>query len=363
MIKKPSLYVCSTTSFCGKSTVCLGLALNFEQKGYKVGYFKPIGWEMSRGINGEKIDEDAQLLAKVLNVDLPIDLISPVILSERFLEESSKIDPEEYMMTVLQAYEKASKDVDLMIIEGPQAIGIGTSIGLDAITLVKKFEAKVLKIASIENDTTIDRIIWNNKTHDIINEQCLGIILNLIPKTDIERIKGFAIPTLQRNNINVLGLIPENIEMKAPTVREVCERTNATILTRKDKLDSLIEDFLVGAMTPESALTYFRRTLRKAVITGGDRTDIQLAALQTDTTVLILTGNIYPDIRVIARAEKVEVPILLVPYDTYTTVRNIEFLTGRIRPNDHKKIELAKKLVNIHVEWEKILEYIMTKNI
>ena len=363
MNKKPSLYVCSTTRFCGKSTICLGLAQNFKEKGYKVGYFKPIGWEMSRGVKGEKIDEDAQLMIKVLDLDLSMDIIAPVILSERFLEESSRIDSEEYMTNVLQAYEKASKDMDLMLIEGPSTIGIGISIGLDAGTLVKRFEAQVLKVACIENDTTIDRIIWEKKTQNIINEQCLGIILNLIPKTDIERIKGFAIPTLKKHNIDVLGVIPENAELKAPTVREVCERTNATILTRKDKLDSLIENFLVGAMTPESALTYFRRTLRKAVITGGDRTDIQLAALQTDTSVLILTGNIYPDIRVIARAEKIGVPILLVHSDTYTTVRNIEFLTGRIRHNDNKKIQLAKKLVNTYVEWEKILKSVMVESI
>ena len=55
MSKKPNLYVCSATSFCGKSTVSLGLALNFKEQGYKVGYFKPIGWEMSRDTRGEKI--------------------------------------------------------------------------------------------------------------------------------------------------------------------------------------------------------------------------------------------------------------------------------------------------------------------
>ncbi len=32
-----------------------------------------------------------------------------------------------------------------------------------------------------------------------------------------------------------------------------------------------------------------------AVITGGDRTDLQLAALETSTTCLILTGSISPD--------------------------------------------------------------------
>lgn len=359
MDKKPNLYVSSTTSFCGKSTICLGLALNFIEKGYKIGYFKPIGWEMTRGAEGEKIDQDAHLMDKILDLNLPMEIIVPVILSERFLEEISKNDPNYYKTKVFQAYEEASKDKDIVIIEGSYALGIGTSIGIDPIMLVKRLNSQVLKVTSFVNDTTIDQIIWEKKLTEAIEEKTIGTILNLIPKTKIERIKGFAIPILKKHGIDILGIIPENIELKAPTVREVYERINSKILTCEDKLDNLIEDFLVGAMTPESALTYFRRSLRKAVITGGDRTDILLAALQTDTSALILTGNYYPDVRVIARAEKSGVPVLLVPYDTYTTVRNIGFLTGRIRPNDNKKIDLAKKVVNDYVEWERILEYLI----
>lgn len=361
MDEKPSLYVCSTASFCGKTAVCLGLALNFMEEGYKIGYFKPIGWEMARSAKGEKIDEDARLMNEVLGLNLPMEVIAPVILGERFLEESSRIDPDYYKTKVFQAYEKVSEDKDIMIIEGPYALGIGVSIGMDSITLVKRLNSRVLGVSSIENDTTIDRIIWEKKSTEAICDSFMGFILSLIPKTDLERVKGFAIPILKRHSIDVLGVIPENIEMKAPTVREVCETTKSKILTGEDKLDNLIEDFLVGAMFPESALTYFRRSLRKAVITGGDRTDIQLAALQTDTSALILTGNFYPDVRVIARAEELGVPILLVPYDTYTTVRNIGFLTGRISPIDDKKIELAKKLVKDYVDWERILSRLMAE--
>jgi BioD-like phosphotransacetylase family protein len=112
-------------------------------------------------------------------------------------------------------------------------------------------------------------------------------------------------------------------------------------------------------MTPESAVSYFRKSLRKAVITGGDRVGVQLAALETDTSVLILTGNIYPDVRVLARAEQVGVPVLLVPYDTYTTVKEIANLSGRIKPGETKKIELAKNLVKENVNWKTILSALM----
>jgi BioD-like phosphotransacetylase family protein len=95
--------------------------------------------------------------------------------------------------------------------------------------------------------------------------------------------------------------------------------------------------------------------LRKAVITGGDRTDIQLAALTTDVSALILTGNYYPDVRVLSRADELGVPVLLVPGDTYSTVREIATLTGRIKPSDNKKIQLARQIVEEHVDWQRIL--------
>jgi len=295
---------------------------------------------------------------EVLQLNLPMDVIAPVILGERYLEESSRVDLNYYKEKVLKAYEKVSEGKDIMIMEGPGAFGIGTSVGIDPITLVKRFNSRILVVSSIEDDTTIDRIIWDNKSTEVINKSCIGIILNLIPKTDLERVKGYATPVFKKHNVDVLGIIPEHVEIKAPTVKEICEVTKCKILTRGDKLDNLIEEFLVGAMTPESALTYFRRSLRKGVITGGDRTDIQLSALQTDTSALILTGNFYPDVRVIARAEELGVPVLLVPYDTYSTVRKIGSVTGRIASSDTKKIELAKKLVNDYVDWQRILRYL-----
>ena len=49
---------------------------------------------------------------------------------------------------------------------------------------------------------------------------------------------------------------------------------------------------MLGAMGAELALKFFRTKPDKIVITGGDRADIQLAALETDTKCLVLTGNL-----------------------------------------------------------------------
>ena len=77
MVTKQSIYICSTSSFCGKSIVSLGIALNLLDAGHKVGYFKPVGWEMGRDSEGKRIDEDAQLMISVLGSKLPMEIVAP----------------------------------------------------------------------------------------------------------------------------------------------------------------------------------------------------------------------------------------------------------------------------------------------
>ena len=95
------------------------------------------------------------------------------------------------------------------------------------------------------------------------------------------------------------------------------------MLCAGDKLDQLAEHFSIGAMNVDAALRFFRRVPNKAVITGGDRADIQLAALQTSTRCLILTGDLYPNERILTRAEEMGVPVVLVSQDTSTVAANL----------------------------------------
>ena len=358
MSKIPNLYVCSSVGFSGKTAICLGLALKFRNEGYRVGYFKPVGWEMARDSNDVALDKDAELMKYVLNLEAPLDVVSPVILHSRFLEEFLKHRPVHFEQKIFKAYTECSKRKDLMIIEGPKTLGCGACLEIDPVTIGKKIDANILLVSRVIDDDTICQIVRDCNCIKKSGVKFIGTILNDVPKMTIERVKGFSRPTLEKNEVNVLGIVPENIPLRSPTVQEIYERVGGEILAGKENLDNLVEDFLIGAMTPESALTYFRRSVNKAVITGGDRSDIQLAALQTNTSALILTGNLYPDVRVLARAEHQGVPVLLVPYDTYTTVSKTDEVTGRIKYSDEKKIKLAEKVVEEHVKWKEILKLI-----
>ncbi|MEM0320047.1 MAG: DRTGG domain-containing protein [Candidatus Nezhaarchaeales archaeon] len=139
-------------------------------------------------------------------------------------------------------------------------------------------------------------------------------------------------------------------------MREIVANLNGEVLTAPDKIDSTYETILIGAMGCESALIYARRAANKLVIVGGDRVDIILSTLETPTIAMILTGGIHPGSRVLAKAEEKGVPIILVNYDTYTTVQMISRLSGRIKPEDVKRISMVKELISRDVDYKAIME-------
>ncbi len=95
-----------------------------------------------------------------------------------------------------------------------------------------------------------------------------------------------------------------------------------------------------------------------AVVTGADRTDIQLAALEASTQCLILTGASDPLPQLISRAEELEVPLLKVDRDTLSTVEVIEQAFGHVRLHEEVKATYAFRLVEEHCDLDKIFESI-----
>jgi hypothetical protein len=113
----------------------------------------------------------------------------------------------------------------------------------------------------------------------------------------------------------------------------------------------MVETLTIGAMNVSSALKYFRKARNMAVVTGGDRTDIQLAALESSTQCLILTGHLPPSPLVIGRAEEMEIPVLSVDLDTLTTVEIIDSTFGSVRLHEPIKVECVTQLMAEHLEF------------
>ncbi|NOH02844.1 MAG: phosphotransacetylase family protein [Chloroflexi bacterium] len=128
------------------------------------------------------------------------------------------------------------------------------------------------------------------------------------------------------------------------------------ILCGADRMGELVENMLVGAMSAEAALSYFRRTPNKAVITGGDRVDIQLAALETSTRCLVLTGKLYPSPVVLNRADELSVPVLLTDLDTLHAIEVVDRFMGRSRVQQPQKIKRFTAMLDDHLRFPLLYE-------
>ncbi len=116
----------------------------------------------------------------------------------------------------------------------------------------------------------------------------------------------------------------EDRKSSAISIGELAEYAKGEILNCSEQSGELVENLMVGAMCVDPAPLYFNIKTNKAVITRGDRADIQLGALDTPTKCLILTSGIKPIPSVMQRADEVLVPIILVTKDTPATLVDIE---------------------------------------
>jgi BioD-like phosphotransacetylase family protein len=144
--------------------------------------------------------------------------------------------------------------------------------------------------------------------------------------------------------------------LRSVTVEELSRRLQARVLCSRERLDLLVETLSIGAMNVNSAMEFFRRRRNMAVVTGADRTDIQLAALEASTQCLILTGVGEPLPQLLSRAEELEVPVLKVDHDTLTTVEVVEASIGHVRLHEAVKATYAMRLVEENCHFERLFE-------
>ncbi|MEM2960778.1 MAG: phosphotransacetylase family protein [Candidatus Bathyarchaeia archaeon] len=356
MLVKKAIYVASTDEFSGKSAIIIALATMAMEMREKVGYFKPIGMSSSLFPGRENMDEDVEIMRLILKLKPESSILCPIILKrEEFLKEFSGVDILTYAENIHVAYKRASENNDLMLIEGPRNLSVGAFLNCPVPRLAKDLNAEILLVERVENDDVVDDVLHAQDYCIKWGTKLFGVILNRIPQDRMEHVERVIKPFIERHGVKVLGLIPEDKALSAPTVREICDFIGGRVLAGKDGLDKVIEAVLIGAMTPESAAKYFRKVTNEIVITGGDRTDIVLTALETGVSAIILTGNLYPSVKVLPKADQLNVPLILVPYDTYMTLQHIQKIIGRIKPRDPRRISAAVNIVKKNVEWEQII--------
>ncbi len=321
------LFIGSTTKYTGKTMVALGILDFWKSKGLKIGYFKPIGKNFTLK-DDRKVEEDASLIKERFSLEDDLSLMCPFYLDHQdyinlVLNKLGNADE-----MIYSAYEQLKRGKDAILVGGGQDLFDGFSVGVSNISFIERLNIPLILVdAPVFGEINLDTII---AIRDRIGDKLYGVIINNLPAENIGFIRKHFVPFLEGKGIRVCGLIPENSKLRALNIAEIRDVLGGNIICCEDRMDEAVENLMVGAMNVESALKHFRSQQNKAVITGGDRTDIQLAALETPTKVLILTGDLYPHNSVISAAQNKNVPIIVVADDTMTTVGKMDTALRRV---------------------------------
>ena len=349
-----SLYITSVERYSGKTAVCLALGKRFQADGYKVGYLKPLS--IQPWLEGGKIvDEDATFVKEALELSTPLSELSPVVVTQNLLKRQITGMVNENLIPKVKAAAKAAgAKKDILLLEGGGSLREGYVVNLPTPEVAKSLNSKVLVVVRYRDEIRLMDDVLAAKFR--LGDAMCGIIINRVPPDQAEFVAEFARPYIENQGVPVFGVLPEARGVAALMVDEIIDALDPQVLTDCVTSDILVENITVGAMNADAALSRLRRTKNNAVITGGDRVDIQIAALETSSACLILTGGLEPRSLIIKHANELGIPGLLLDSNTMETVAAIDRVMGKTRMGQTVKLEQFQKLLAKHMDLDRMYQ-------
>lgn len=342
------LVIASTRESAGKTSFIVGLMQALNKN---AGYMKPFG---DRLLYRKKRlwDYDSALIANIFGLKEDPENITLAF-------EHSKIrymyDREKTEGKVLEMASNVSENKDMVVVEGGKDLSYGISVHLDAVSVAEYLEAGLLLVLCGDDDRIIDDITFVKKYVAMKDIDFKGVVITKVQ--DVKDFKDTYVNTITDMDVSVLGVVPYKEELTYVSVGYLAEFLFAKVLAGDDGLTKLAKNIFVGALSANAALRnpLFKKE-DKLIITGGDRVDMILAALDSDTAGVILTNNVVPPTSTIPKAMEQNIPLLLVSSDTYQTAKQIDDLEPLLTKDDTEKIELLKNLVSEYVDIDTIME-------
>lgn len=349
----PTLLIGSCEPFSGKSAVVLGLARQLSRLGVPVRFGKPLATSLdapgAEASSSALLDADVRFIGATLGLPeshlIPsLHVLDAVTAQQRLLQ--GDLEPGAGFPLLRQ--QLASAPDGLTLLEAAGSLHEGLLYGLSLGQLARGLQAPVLLVHPWTDSCSIDPLLAARAQ---LGDNLAGVVLNAVNPDLVPQLRAELLPALERLGLPVLGVMPQSPLLRSVTVEELALRLGAEVLCCPERLDLLVETLSIGAMNVNSAMEFFRRRRNMAVVTGADRTDIQLAALEASTQCLILTGAGDPLPQLLNRAEELEVPLLKVEHDTLTTVEVIEQAFGHVRLHEVVKASFAFRLVEEHCDF------------
>ncbi|MDA0988461.1 MAG: DRTGG domain-containing protein [Chloroflexi bacterium] len=332
-----TLYIASDQARAGKTALCVTLARQLSQEGRKAALFKPFHMPSQAG----GIDQDVRILRQAVNAEGAESTAWPIALPRDGDLGELPVD------RALGEFREATSGADISIVEGLS--GLTDALGSASNRLAEGMDAVVIVAIGYTPNLALEDIL---RAKQLFGDRLAGIVLNGVTRYKVREVKAQLVPRVEAEGVKVLAAIPEDRRLLGVSVGQLAQHLDGKFLNLEEKSDNLVEHYLIGGMILDWGVLYFERFSNKAVIVRGDRPDIQMAALKTPTSCIVLTGGHAPIQYVNYEAGEEEVPLIQVETDTLATTAALESLQERVLFDHPMKQTQFRELLSQHGDFE-----------
>ena len=178
--------------------------------------------------------------------------------------------------------------------------------------LAERLDANVIVLAGIDDDVRAGVAP--------LGDRLSGVVVNKVPRyrnVHADRL----VSELTADGINCFGWIPEDRRLAASTVDSVIDHLEGELAFDVSGTTELVDNVLIGGLVLDWGPFYFRSQDNTCVVVRAGRPDVQISALQSETTrAMVLTGGEKPIDYVFYEARTKRIPLIMVDGDTDATM-------------------------------------------
>src|SRR5437667_6712868 len=219
----PRVFIAATRQNDGKTTASLGLIAALQRHYPRVGYIKPVGQRFVE-VEEQKIDEDTVLMDSVYRLNCPLGDMSPIAVepdfTRKYLQSSNN---EALVKKIVKAFDRVAWEKDFVLCEGSGHAGVGSVFDLSNAQVAKILGAKVVMVSRGGIGKPIDEVALNQALFEKEGVEIVGVILNKVLLQKIDYVTEFARRGLKRKGLELLGVVPHQRILSAPTIDLISE--------------------------------------------------------------------------------------------------------------------------------------------
>ena len=347
------LYLASLEPRAGRSLVTLGLMELLTRRLGEVGYLRPVV------PSSKEPDQRIELIRRRYDLDLTASEMA-VFGSDQVAERFSEGRGEEVFKGILDAAQRLENRYPFVLYDGSEYTGSAAAIEFDVnAKIANHLGAPILAVVSGADrlpDEVLDALHLARES--LVAEGCTiaAIVVNQVATAVLDDVRA----AIESAGIpEPVWALPSVPMLSKPTVREIVDALDADQLAGSvSDLDREVTDIKIAAMSLPNVLDHLNEGV--LAITPGDRPDIiagtllaRSASTFDNIAALMLTGGfpLHPNLeRLLDGLADINLPILSVNSDTWTTARRVAAVPAIMRPGNQRKIETALAVFEEHID-------------